>query len=286
MRRLFAWIALAAVVLGFANFLWVFVESATIGDALQGRVQDGHYLLVNKGVATEVSREAWEWSRFHASSVLLTHPLAIAAGIYLLLSSWPQIAGVSLAGSADRVERIRASGEVLATDRIGARIGPIQFTAPLVRAEVRPGGVLLQVVGSRPIGIETRSIVKVAVDEGRFSGGWMRIAHDEAGLPANIQLYVAIDHPLTAAIATLATSSVTDRDRHADVLSSSQLEPYPLIIRVAVVLGLTFTLVLIGVGITVVIPRLGPVGWIWTIGLILIAGANVYRFLIRDHERW
>jgi len=30
MRHLIPWIAFAAVVIGFANFLWVWIESATI----------------------------------------------------------------------------------------------------------------------------------------------------------------------------------------------------------------------------------------------------------------
>jgi hypothetical protein len=127
MKRLLPWIALEAIVIGFANFLWVWVESATIGDALQGRVEDGHSLLVNKGTATEVSREAREWSRAHTISLFLTHPLAIGGGVYLFLTTWPQVVGVSLAELQERVARIQASGELIASERIGARIGSMQF---------------------------------------------------------------------------------------------------------------------------------------------------------------
>jgi|SRR5580658_4198589 hypothetical protein len=74
---------IAGILLGIAglNFI-VFVIAAICigGDALNGRTEGGHYFVANHGKLTEVSRAVWIYSRIHACSVMVTHPLGIFFG--------------------------------------------------------------------------------------------------------------------------------------------------------------------------------------------------------------
>jgi hypothetical protein len=70
----------AAFVMGAMNFLvFAFVAAAIGGDALNGSVEHGRYFLHNRGVVTEVSRSVFFYSKWHAISTYITHPLAIVA---------------------------------------------------------------------------------------------------------------------------------------------------------------------------------------------------------------
>src|SRR5262245_55965390 len=77
-----------AVVLGcvaILNFL-SFVAAAAVlgGDAVNGKTDGQKYYLSSHGHFTEVSRSVFEYSRFHAYSVWVTHPLAFIGGyIYM-----------------------------------------------------------------------------------------------------------------------------------------------------------------------------------------------------------
>jgi hypothetical protein len=116
LRRLLPWVALVVVAIGFLNFVWFFSESSTIGDAQRGYILDGRYYLVHAGVGTEVSRATWDWSNLHAASLFVTHPLAMAAGAFLLFT----VVFPSMTRNGDatvtalRVQRIKASGSATA----------------------------------------------------------------------------------------------------------------------------------------------------------------------------
>jgi hypothetical protein len=71
----------AAVLLALVNFAAFFCIALLIGgDALNGHSDAGHYYLNNHGRLTEVSRAVFTYSKWHAISVLVTHPLAILCG--------------------------------------------------------------------------------------------------------------------------------------------------------------------------------------------------------------
>jgi hypothetical protein len=61
----------------------IFVVIALIigGDAISGHETAGHYYLANHGKLTEVSRMVFVYSKIHATSLVITHPLAMIAGI-------------------------------------------------------------------------------------------------------------------------------------------------------------------------------------------------------------
>ena len=65
---------------GIANFAaFAIVASILGGDAVNGKVQDGHFYLGSHGRYTEVSQATYDYSRAHTHSVWVTHPLAIFA---------------------------------------------------------------------------------------------------------------------------------------------------------------------------------------------------------------
>jgi hypothetical protein len=66
---------------GILNFaLFAIIAICLGGDALNGRCENGRYFVSNHGKRTEVSEAVFTYSRIHASSVLVTHPLALASG--------------------------------------------------------------------------------------------------------------------------------------------------------------------------------------------------------------
>ena len=66
---------------GMFNFI-VFVAVAVYlgGDALNGKAVDGHYYLASHGSFTEVGENVFTYSKWHALSVFITHPLAMLSG--------------------------------------------------------------------------------------------------------------------------------------------------------------------------------------------------------------
>lgn len=77
----YRWVKVSFIVAAI-NFVWFLVESLIAGgDGVNGTIRDGRCFLSSHGKLTEVSCLWWEWSRLHAISVLVTHPLAILAGM-------------------------------------------------------------------------------------------------------------------------------------------------------------------------------------------------------------
>lgn len=84
-RRLLAYLAGAAVLVGFLNFVWYIAEASVMGGiAALERSTNGRYYVSNHGQYTEVSESAWRRNLLHGTTVLVTHPLALVGGWYLL----------------------------------------------------------------------------------------------------------------------------------------------------------------------------------------------------------
>jgi hypothetical protein len=72
------------VYIGLINFaIFLIIASFIGGDALSGKVQDGHYYVAYHGQFTEVSYTIFIYSKLHALSLLITHTFTIIA-IFLL----------------------------------------------------------------------------------------------------------------------------------------------------------------------------------------------------------
>jgi len=71
----------------FLNFVVFWLGAVHLGgDALNGGIRDGRYLLMSHGAYTEVSKQIFDYSWWHAWSIWFTHPLGFAAaGVVLYL---------------------------------------------------------------------------------------------------------------------------------------------------------------------------------------------------------
>jgi len=75
------------IYIGFLNFLLFALVSLCLGgDALNGKVENGHYYLANHGRYTEVSYFVFMYSKIHGTSVFITQPLMLVAGFVYWLT--------------------------------------------------------------------------------------------------------------------------------------------------------------------------------------------------------
>ena len=66
----------------FINFFLFIIGTVILGgDALNGKVVGDHYYLANHGQLTEVNAFVFMYSKIHAISIFITHPLAGIAGV-------------------------------------------------------------------------------------------------------------------------------------------------------------------------------------------------------------
>ena len=80
MKEFFLGISLCLFILAFVNFTLFWSVSLCLGgDALNGKIENGHYYLANHGELKEVSEATWNYSYYHSVSVLITHPLGIGS---------------------------------------------------------------------------------------------------------------------------------------------------------------------------------------------------------------
>lgn len=66
---------------GMSNFAVFWLAALYLGgDAVNGHAAGGHYFLSNHGRFTEVSRSVFTYSKWHARSLWVSHPLAMVCG--------------------------------------------------------------------------------------------------------------------------------------------------------------------------------------------------------------
>ncbi|HEY4371958.1 MAG TPA: hypothetical protein VGN52_08540 [Burkholderiales bacterium] len=84
-------IYLALFILAMLNFAAFWLISMQIGgDALAGKVENGHYFLLGHGVYAEVSEGVYTYSRWHALSLWVSHPLGAMAAVFWYKLSAPE----------------------------------------------------------------------------------------------------------------------------------------------------------------------------------------------------
>jgi hypothetical protein len=78
MKKYCSLFLLLLMVPGLLNFLTFWIISAAIGgDAFNGKYEQGHFYLGSHGALTEVTESLFVYSKWHARSLLLTHPIAM-----------------------------------------------------------------------------------------------------------------------------------------------------------------------------------------------------------------
>ena len=65
-------------VVAILNFVvFVLISLRIGGDAINGTIENGHYLLRSHATYTEVSRDVFMYSRIHVGTLFVTHPLGM-----------------------------------------------------------------------------------------------------------------------------------------------------------------------------------------------------------------
>jgi hypothetical protein len=194
------------------------------------------------------------------------------------------IAGPEKGLSAERQLALRAAGGPIASGRIGARIGQVFLSRPLVRIEVFRTGLVL-----KPVFMAPRVVLASEIQAVRYRAGWtvrgIEIVHAGTEVRSPIGLAVQEHDPVARAIRGLQSrespSIPADMERQPQRQAPSSLG-LPAGIELGVqVLGLVVGAILVMIGILWLIPEAGIFGWIWT-GVVLAIGViNARRWLRR-----
>ena len=279
MRAALPYLALVAIAVGFINFFWSVGESTTIGDAMNGYQQDGHYFVRLRGGYTEVTRATWEWSRIHGVSVLITHPLAMAGMGYMLFRfGFPMFMGGKSESAVTmvRVAQIRASGPTIATARCAGRIGEVNISAPLLGVSVMPAGIVIKPIFMPPRAIDASEISRITPKSGIF-GNRLEIEHSGTDFGSPLVLYVSAESRVGQAILGLA-SSEAEVTRSLGPAAARSRSPF---VTVLGIYGIIVNLAIIALGVFWAIPALGAFGLVLTIIAIAIAVTNARALLRR-----
>jgi len=88
MQKILRVIALVAMVNFFAFWYGALIIG---GDAINGKEDGGKFFVGDHGKYTEVTEGVYRYSRFHALSLFVTHPLGMVAGLISLWRKEPSI---------------------------------------------------------------------------------------------------------------------------------------------------------------------------------------------------
>lgn len=76
---------ISVIVIALLNFVAFWIAAVYLGgDAVSGKLDQGHFYLMSHGHYTEVSGRVFTYSKWHTYSVWLTHSLAFIAAYFLL----------------------------------------------------------------------------------------------------------------------------------------------------------------------------------------------------------
>jgi len=294
-RRWLPWLAVAVIVVGFANFLAFFVVSAAIGgDALNGHVTDGHYYVASHGSYTEVPQLAWTASWIHAVVTKVSWPLVILAMAFLLFRYvFPFVmSGNAPEHASERVSAVRGSGARLWQGWPGGVAGTMNATAGVLGAEVYPGGIVVTPRFMSASAIRTDEIRSVRFGR-RLVTQTIEIEHAGIDITSPFVLYGSPDSPQARVLQALESHEATVAPLAAPIAESgwaspstgastaTTVRPVPGPMRALGLFGLVVAVVMIVAGVLFVIPSLGMFGVVWTGMAVLILLINGRLFIRR-----
>lgn len=291
------WLAVAIIVLGFANFFAFLIESAALGgDALNGHVTNGHYYVASHGILTEVSQAVWTVSRIHAVVTLVSWPLVMLAMAFLLFRFvFPfMMAGKAPGQASERVMAIRASGVSLWQGWPGGVAGGVNATRWMLGAAVYPGGIVVTPRFMPPYAIRADEIRSVRFGR-RLVTPTVEVEHAGTDITSPLVIYGGPDSPQALALLSLASrdagappravggptwgSAPTPSSPAPGAHPATGAVPGPM--RALSVFGLVVAAVMAVAGIVVVVPSFGVFGLVWTGMAVLILVINARRFVRR-----
>ena len=292
------WLAVTVVAVGFANFLAFFVESLALGgDALNGRVTDGHYFIASHGTYTEVTQAVWTVSRIHAIATFVSWPFVLISMAFLVFRyGFPFAMAGRASGNTDaRVHAIRASGEPIWSGWPGGIAGGVFASIGMLHAAVYPGGIVARLRFMSPFATRVEEIRSV-----RFGRRWLwptiEVEHQGIDVASPLVLYGGRTSRQAAAVSALARDMRGTRDAPESPLTDSEAARLPMDVwaraaneranppgpvRAASLFGLLVGAVIVGIGVLWAVPTLGPFGVFWTGGAVIILVVNVRRFFLR-----
>jgi hypothetical protein len=292
-RRWLPWAAVAAIVVVAVIGFSFFVESIALGgDALNGRVVDGHYFVASHGSYTEVTADQWNLSRLHGIAMFISFPIGMVSMAYLLFRYvFPFLMTGRVAGPASpRVAVIEGSGAPVWSGSPGGVMGGVNFTMAMLDATVYPGGIVAKPRFMTPVAIAADEIRAVRFGR-RIVTSTIEVDHAGIEVASPLVLYGGRDSPLAQAIAaltegrvrTLAHSGPDAAAKPAAMATTSQAAkptpPGPM--RAMSILGLVVAAGMVVAGLVYVIPTFGPIGVVWTAVLLVILVVNGRRIIRR-----
>lgn len=195
------------IAIGFINFFAFIAHVGLLGgDALNGHQSDGRFYISNHGRVTEVSEEDWRRNRLHGISVFLTHPLCMAAMLFLAIKD--KLPKMVYRGQSEEREKrekeIRASGLPKVNFSCGGKIGSLDFGGPLLEVTVYPQGIHFKPILMPSFGVLTSEIKKVNVRNSLLKRG-VEIVHTSSVVVSPIFLNCPCDNATVSALTSLET---------------------------------------------------------------------------------
>jgi len=262
---------------GLGNFFWFLLESMSIGgDALNGYARDGHYFVASHGTYTEVAEATWTWSRMHALSVFVTHPLGIAAGFVFILTGGPLLLAGLRGSTEERRQRAEwaLAGEFHAAESVRVQVGgiPLQRSTTVV---VTGRGLVAR------IGWETITVlggeIRDVVSDSTLGRRRLSVGHDGVDIPSPLVIQIGPSSTLLGAIERARTAHELHLGA-ARIAGGSDRRRPSMIVMITAVAGLAVTGIVLGIGVFEAIPHLGLFGWLWTAGVVAIGFMNARRW--------
>ncbi len=210
-RRLRDSIANVVIAIFILDFLAMLLLRTAFGDRSLGYAAGGRFYLWDHGHYNEVSKTIWDISGLLND---LLPPLLLAFFIGFAVRFVPLVsAGLSrrtdpAAAAIDsdtvdrRVQFVRSSGPVLASNRLSGAIANVGYAGPLIHVAVHPAGVVLKPILARPRPVLTEEIVSIKSGK-EYGREHFSIDHNAQGTGSPVLLYESPDAPVGAAIRSL-----------------------------------------------------------------------------------
>ena len=158
-----------------------------------------------------VNFSIWVSSSTSPLPVIITHPLAILAGMYLFTQVIdPRFMGhQSRAESRQREEQLRGTGSPLAVSSSGGRIGRAHLRRGSLRIEVYPGGILLKPWFMASFAVLTAEISGLRIEQGVLTGAFIEVDCPSSLTNSPVALFVAPSSAVAKAIEHITGMQLT-----------------------------------------------------------------------------
>jgi hypothetical protein len=181
----------AALALGACALFTLFVTDSTRlgGNALHGREADGRYYVKGRGGREiEISEADWTHNRALGIAVTVAIPIVTVGMVFVALGvALPKMLFRAPAEEREaRVGLVRASAPGVETTCRG-RLGLVRLGVGMIRAEVRPAGLVVQVklLGAAAV---TRDEIQAVEEKTRLWQRFVEVRHAGAHLVSPIRL--------------------------------------------------------------------------------------------------